>query len=508
MAAVVRIDGESRGAQEAIQKVSTDLRGMASTATAASTQASSAIGGMATSFGRLTTAVFLGGSAVEVARKGLQFLVSATSDYIASSEEAQEQTSALTQEYGDLRMSVGRVIVEIGRGTGIIAAATGAFSLLNRAVEATFNPQTNERINAFVESLAPIAGITTDVRDLSDALIANELSALDASIATRALTLAQAQQQLAESNAQYAGTSYYDQVVTNAPAVLAAQRDLNAELERRAQLESEVLARRQSAESTAPVGGIGGRAAFAGGAIDIQAIETAAPRAATSVRDLTDALRGLKEQEIALAEKGDLRREAMIESFNETARIERERVDAIQAQAEREIEIERGKQAAIMELRATVKAADMAEQSEAAAAALELVRARQEAVADSAAQAFAGLANANEKFSKSVVRSVANQLAARGIEAIRDGVIQTIRGNPMGIPLGIAGGAALAAARGLGSSIAEGGGRGAGSQAAPVTNNNVSVNVVVPNGMQSDQVTYVTRAAEEGARRGVRQDRR
>ena len=99
-------------------------------------------------------------------------------------------------------------------------------------------------------------------------------------------------------------------------------------------------------------------------------------------------------------------------------------------------------------------------------------------------------------------------LAARGIEALRDGVVQTIRGNPMGIALGAAGVGALVAARGLGSSIAEGGGRGAGSQAAPVTNNNVSVRVVAPNGMTSDQAAYVSAAAEEGARRGLRQDRR
>lgn len=476
MSAIVKIDGESRGAQEAIAKVEVGLRGVASTAVASSSTTSAALGGMAASFGRMTTAVFLGGSAVEVARKGIQILTGAVTRYVAENEEAQQQTEAFTQATDQASDSVAAFVLNMGEASGVTSALTYGIRLLGDALDAL-----GQRSAGGIGSAATVQSLRTAER-----LAADSQERID---------------EIGRLLDEYNPVSSF---VSVEAASLRAERDmLNARIE---DLQAVISSGSQAvAQRGAEAIAYAARLAQFGG----PNAEAARPDSGGGrSRERVDEMRAGKEEEIALADKLTIRREAMIESFNETGALERERVDAIQAQADREVEIERGKQAALVELRASVKAGDLQADAEQAAAALDVIRGRQEDIARTTSDMVAGIISSNEKVSKSTIKGLANQLAVRGIEALYEGGMMLFHGNPAGLGLAALGGSALGAAKGLGSSISEGGGRGAGAAAAPVTNNNVQVRVVAPAGMTTDTAAYVAAAAEEGARRGLAQDRR
>lgn len=92
--------------------------------------------GSTMSIGRLTAGILSGAVALQGIRAGLRFAGAALREYVAGNAEAQRQTAALTTSVGGFKESLAAMIVNVAESTGAIALMTSTLNALGVAMDA------------------------------------------------------------------------------------------------------------------------------------------------------------------------------------------------------------------------------------------------------------------------------------------------------------------------------------------------------------------------------------
>lgn len=466
------VQSESRGAEAGLDGVA-----------ASADDVDSSGRGAKNSILELAAGMGLGKLAAEGLKEAFRFVVEATKEYVQGNEGAQEAVSELTESFGDFKRILGETIVDVGVHSGLIESLSDAFKALgefmveNKDILMELGEAISGAVRFAIEGVLPV--------------IIRLLELMD--------RLADTTQYLLTID-QQGGSNTSRTVIADSSALVEQQRQ----------------AREQRARGyMSPLAGRLFDASF------VQDAATAGGSAGGGSAEDSDFGRALKEQEMYLQTKEDdmnaIRYNAMIESFNQTAAIEQERIALLESNAAIELEIERGKQEAMAQMQADTKARNMEQ------AALD----REQAIADATAQGQklgaalnvglgALLENSGDTLAQKFKKLLGMQLKSLGMAAVAMGSVAIFADPYSGGAPNPAKGAALIgagiAAQGLAAAFGAGGGGGRGSSrsfaAQPSTvSENRTFNVTNNIGMSTDpratalEITRVTEVAERNGSR-------